>query len=386
MGRRPIAILLLVGGLVILVVVAVVLLLNRSEEPNDVVVETSIPVTEGEGTPGTPVTSAPEAAEGAPEGTPRLVPVVVSVQTVPRGWQMTTAELEVDLRRSDFVGDNVITSIDDVVGKYARTDIFQGQTVTNDLLVSDPRLSGIEDYGPSSLIPEGFVAQAVPMDRLSSVAYGFDNGDFVDIMVTFMVAEVDPEFQTLLRNSASFILEEPAGEEGTTVRQVYTIPAFGRFDELPTGDLGLVLPSEETQRPMRVSIILQGAKVVNVGTWSPADAPSIPTPTPTPNPEATPTPEAGAVPTATPTPPDVVLLALSPQQQLFLRYALDVGADVDYALRSVEDGQVFSIENVDLTYTLQRFNIEIPVDFEYTVEPVLVTVTPPPAGEGDGGQ
>jgi Flp pilus assembly protein CpaB len=299
---------------------------------------------------------------------------------------MTTAELEVDLRRSDSVGDNVITSIDDVVGKYARTDIFQGQTVTSDLLVSDPRLSGIEDYGPSSLIPEGFVGQAVPMDRLSSVAYGFANGDFVDIMVTFMVAEVDPEFQTLLRNSASFILETPAGEDGTSVRQVYTIPAFGRFDELPTGDLGLVLPSEDTQRPLRVSIILQGAKVVNVGTWSPADAPSIPTPTPTPNPEATPTPEAGAVPTATPTPPDVVLLALSPQQQLFLRYALDVGADVDYALRSVEDGQVFSIANVDLTYMLQRFNIEIPVDFEYTVEPVLVTVTPPPAGEGEGGQ
>lgn len=138
---------------------------------------------------------------------------------------------------------------------------------------------------------------------------------------------------------------------------------------------------------MRVSMLLQAAKVIQVGPWTPQDGPQVPTPTPTPDPEATPTPEAGTVPTPTPIPPDVLLLALSPQQQLLLRYALETGADVDYALRGVEDGQLFNVENVDINYLLSRFGIEVPLDYEYTAEqPALVTVTPTPEGGETGGQ
>jgi hypothetical protein len=285
------------------------------------------------------------------------------------------------MRRAELVGDNVITNVDEVVGKYARTEIFQGQTLTKDVVVGDPRLAGVEEYGPSSLIPSGFVAQAVPLDRLSGIGYGLDAGDFVDVMVTFYVSAVDPEFQTLLENSAVFFLEgDPNEETGETQRTIFLLDPFGRFENLPNGDLTLLTPSER-QRPMRVSMIIQAAKVIQVGPWSELDGPTVPTPTPTPNPEATPTPEVGAVPTATPVPPDVVLLALSPQQQLLVKYAVESGADIDYALRSVDDGQIFGVENVDINYLLQRFNIEVPIDFDFTVEPVLVTVTPVPEGE-----
>jgi protein involved in sex pheromone biosynthesis len=37
---------------------------------------------------------------------------------------------------------------------------------------------------------------------------------------------------------------------------------------------------------------------------------------------------------------------------------------------------------VDLNYLLQRFNIDVPIDFNYTTETILLTVTPAPAEEG----
>jgi Flp pilus assembly protein CpaB len=368
-----------------LLLVVVAFFFFQQSEPTPEPVEATLPADEAAQTQDSETT--PEPAGTAPS----LVEVVVSLQTVPRGWQMTEAELTTDLRRASEVGVNVITDIDEALGKYARTDIFQGETLTRDALIEDPTVEGVEEYGPSSLIPEGFVAQAVPMDRLSSVAYGVDNGDLVDIMLTFVIAEVDEEFTTLLQNSAVFSIETVSGggEEGgeaQTNRSLLVLDPFGRFETLPNGDLGYISPSE-SQRPMRVSFVLQGAKVIQVGPWEPRDAVTLPTPTPTPDPNATPTPEAGVVPTPTPPPPDVLLLALAPQQQLVLKYAVENAADIDFALRGPEDGQIYSIENVDINAFLSRFGIEPPIDYEYTVSPVYVTVTPvaPPAASGEGG-
>lgn len=384
MGRRAIAILLLIGGLLLLLVVAAFFLLQDTDQPASVP-DTPVADVAADGTPSPEETASPDIVDQEPSaGT--LVEVVVSLQTVPRGWQMTEAELTTDMRRAELVDENVVVNIEDVVGKYARTEIFQGQTLTTDVLVGDPRLAGTDEYGPSSLIPAGAVAQAVPLDRLSSVGYGIAPGDFVDVMVNFYVSAVDPEFQTLLQNSAAFFLEGPPDEEtGETQRTVFVLDPFGRFEALPNGDLTLLTPSER-RRPVRVAMLIQAAKVIQVGPWNEVGAPEVPTATPTPDPEATPTPEAGVIPTATPTPPDVVLLALSPQQQLLLKYAVESGADIDYALRGVDNGQIFGVENVDINYLLQRFNIEVPIDYDFTVEPVLVTVTPTPEVENTEGQ
>ena len=380
MGRRTIAILLLVGGLLLLLVVAAFFLLQGGDEPE--VAETT-PVVEDDVTPGAEgTTPAPSAPQETPSAS-TLIEVVVSLQTVPRGWQMTEAELTTDMRRAELVGDNVITNIEDAIGKYTRNEVFQGQTLTKDVLVGDPRLAGVEDYGPSSLIPPGFVAQAVPMDRLSSVGFGMGEGDLVDVMITFLVTEIDPEFQTILENSAVFFLEgQPNEETGEAQRTIFLLDPFGRFETLPNGDLTLLSPSE-SQRPTRVSIIIQAAKVIQIGPWTEMQGPVVPTPTPTPDPAATPTPEVGAVPTATPPPSDVVLLALSPQQQLLLKYAVETNADIDYALRGVDNGQIFGVENVDINYLLQRFNIEVPVDFGYTLEADLVPINPTATPEGE---
>lgn len=380
MGRRTIIIILIIG--IILFVGAIIAFLLQQPAPQPV----PQPV-EGENGQLDPETIdsngvvvgveaelATEEESGLvmSEFPPGLIEVVVSLQTVPRGWQMTAAELTTDLRFAADVGPNVLTDINDAVGLYARTDIYQGQTLTKDSLVTDLRLVALQNFGPSSLIPPGFVAQSVPMDRLSSVAYALGEGDYVDILISFVLQEIDPQFQTLLENSITFYLRD---EEGNPI--LVTIDPYGRFEELPTGEITHIAPSEDKRRPILVSMILQNAKVIQVGTWQPDLPLAAATPTPAPvTGEETPTPFAGEEPTPTPAPPDALLLALLPQQQLLLKYAVESNANITFALRGVNDAQLYTIENVDFNYIQQRFNIRIPDNFEFTTEFIEVTPTP----------
>lgn len=359
-GRRLIAILVGVVGLIILAVVVVVVILQPGQEPETVLITPSGPTEVG----GTPVAEIAVTPSPTIDPNVRMVEVVVSLQTVPRGWQMTEAELTTDNRLASEVGTDVITNIEDAIGLYARHDIYQGETLTTQSLVRDPRFIGTETYGPSSLIPAGWVAMAVPMDRLNSVAYGFSPGDSVDIMLSFTLNSVDQDFQTLLFNSATFYLQQE-GEEGETTSNIFVIDPYGRFETIATGDLAHIGPSDDPQRPIPVSIILQNARVIEVGTYRPSIPAVPPTPTPDPN-EPTPTP-GGPPPTPTPPPPDVTLLALPPQQQLFLKYALETNGDIDFALRSVGDGQLYTVQQVDINYLLQQFGITVPPNAVYAI-------------------
>jgi Flp pilus assembly protein CpaB len=360
-GRRLIAILIGVVGLIILAIVVVMVIVQPGDQPEEVV------------SPDAPSDVAAEpGSTPVPDQSPTptidpnvlMVEVIVSLQTVPRGWQMTEAELATDKRLASEVGNNVITNIEDAVGLYARQDIYQGETLTTDTLVQDPTLIGVETFGPSSLIPPGWVAMAVPTDRLSSVAYGFAPGDAVDVMLSFTLNPVDQEFQTLLFNSATFFLEQQS-EEGETQTNIFVIDPYGRFENIATGDLAHIGPSEDSQRPVPVSVILQNAKVIEVGAYRPSVPVLPPTPTLDPN-EPTPTP-GGPPPTPTPAPPDVVLVALPPQQQLFLKYAVEVNGDIDFALRGEGDGQLYTVQQLDINYLMQQFGINLPPNAVFAI-------------------
>lgn len=374
-GRRLIAVIVGVVGLLLLVAIAYLLITSDEDtvgETVDKTVDDVVEVVEDvtqpeevlpEGTPGvTPTPTIP------PEDVMNMVEVVVAWNTVPRGFQMTEAELAIDERLASEVGSNVITNIDDAIGLFARREIYQGETLTSDSLVRDPTLIGIENYGPSSLVPPGWVALAVPLDRLSSVAYGLSPGDTVDVMLSFTLNAIDEQFQTLLFNSASFYL--PGGDENES--SFLVIDPYGRFEQIATGDVAHVKPAESTERPIPLSVILQGARVVQVGPWLPTVP--VPPPTPTAVPDApTPTPGGGPAATPTPPPPNVLLVALPPQQQLFLKYALEVNADIDFALRGLNDPQLYAVEEIDFDYLFQQFDITIPPNAEFTIGGVGVT-------------
>jgi Flp pilus assembly protein CpaB len=346
-----------------------------------------------------PPTITVEAGQPTPVATTapdtNLVEVVVSLQTVPRGFRMTENELTTEFRVAEQVPLNVYTSIEDVIGLYARQDIYQGETLTQDALVDDLTAVGQTSYGPSSLIPPGFVAMAVPMDRLSSVGYALNSGDSVDILISFFLSPIDEQFQTRLPNNATFYLEQPdppPGEEGSaTVDQSvigtesnlpepYTLDPYGRFEQLPNGDTVHVSPSEEEPRKIHVAFLIQNAKVIQVGHWYPPNPAAAPTPTPPPAEtgaegeapagDVTPTPTspaAGSVIAVGPPYNNTLVLALPPQQQIFLKYALETESIVDFALRGINDGELYAVENVTLDYILNRFGVEIPPNFTYVV-------------------
>jgi Flp pilus assembly protein CpaB len=359
-GRRLIAILVGVVGLIILAVVVLAVILGGGDsEPEEV--QPPVVAEEGTAVPGVTPTATIDPNI-------RMVEVVVSLQTVPRGWLMTEAELTTDMRPASDVTSNMVLRVEDAIGLYARHEIYQGETLTVDSLSRDPTLQGTENFGPSSLVPPGWVAMAVPMDRLNSVAYGYLPGDTVDVMLTFTLNALDQEFQTLLFNSATFFLQQTTTTEAgsATTSSVYVIDPYGRFETLPTGDLAHIGPSDSVQRPVPVSVILQNARIVQVGEYYPPVPPVPPTPTPDPN-EPTPTPRSGPPPTPTPSPPEVVLIALPPQQQLFLKYAVETTADIDFALRSSSDGQLYSVQQVDAAYLLEQFGIQIPPNSEFAI-------------------
>jgi hypothetical protein len=68
-----------------------------------------------------------------------------------------------------------------------------------------------------------------------------------------------------------------------------------------------------------------------------------------------------------------LLIALPPQQQLFLKYALEVNADIDFALRGVNDPQLYAIEGVDFNYLLEQFDIIIPPNAAFSIGGVGTT-------------
>jgi Flp pilus assembly protein CpaB len=372
MNRRTLAILILVVGIIMLSIVGILFIVNQdSPQPAPPPAE----VTDEENGEPVPVISD--------EALPDMVEVVVSLQTVPRGWQFTENELVLDMRVRGAVGPNVITNIEDAVGLYARTDIYQGATLTRDLLANDITQVGLEEFGPASLIPQGFLAYAVPMNRLSGVAYALSEGDYVDIMITFWFYQIDQEFQTYLQNSAVFFLEEviqaveTEGEETAEEEQVMPdliiLDQFGRFERLPNGDIAHIGPSEP-QRPIPVSMVLQNARVIQVGIYTPADVPQAPTPTLDPE-EPTPEPDFEDI-EFLPEAPDTLLVALSPQQQLLLKYAVESQARISFALRGANDSQLYAVENVDINYFLRRFGIEEPENYTFSVDNIIITVTP----------
>lgn len=407
MNSRTIAILIFIFGALVLAVVFALIFLQNQDQPQQ-------PPAEGEVTEGEEGAAVEEAGE--PTATPSLIEVVVSLQTVPRGFQITQDNVDeivtTDMRNPDNVATNVLISKDEAIGLYARTDIFQGETITRDALVRDPTVIATDEFGPSSLIPQGFIAMSVPVTEDSDnveqlvnlVAQGIGQGDFVDVLITFDLYRIDPQFQTYLENDVFFFFEEfieaqetvPTetdgnGENGDAEGsgngdddsgvdlQLFEVQPFGRFEELPTGDMALISPSE-FQRPIHIGLVLQNAKVIQVGLYTPPDSPLAQIPTPTsevPEGEATSEADATAVPTPVPPPPNVLVVALAPQQQLLLKHALEVGADIDFALRGAGDNQIFTIENVDLDLLLELFNIEIPPNFDYTLEV--------PGGADNGG-
>ncbi len=355
--------LLLLVLIVILVVVAAVLLL---------------PQLTGGQTPVSPQQQAESPAEVLPTPTPiPFVEIVVAVQELPRGIRIPE-ENAVELRRwpASAAPFNALQNLDDVVGKIARTDIPRESPVLSTMLVDNLRElaeRGRTGSDAAAVMPPGLVAVSIPMDRITGVAYAIREGDYVDVIMSMLFVDVDEEFQSLYPNEYNLVAFD---EEGNITIQE-GIP--GRLDVGIGGSPVIVGPSE-VQRPRLVTQrTVQSAWVLRVGNF-PITGNYIgatPTPLPSPTPAQAEGEEAAERPVAVPTPvpaPDIITLAVSPQDAVMLVYAVDAKLPITLALRSATDISQVPTQPVTLEYIMSTYNISAPNRLPYALEPALRSI------------
>jgi pilus assembly protein CpaB len=319
-----------------------------------------------------------------------MAEIVIAVQDIPRGVRVDANTIALVPWPADAVPVNAITNTEDVIGLIARTDIYREQPILGNLVVPDFQSLATIGSDAALITPPNRLLVAVPMNRLTSVAYAIQPGDRVDIIASLLFVDVDQTFQSLEPNTfATFIVEEPA-----TPGQLGSISFSGdglrgAFDSRLLPGVGsvpvLVQPSEEPRPRLSVQRTVQDALVIWVGDF-PADGKLfVPAATPTPE-NPTPTPEGVAAGTeAAPTPivivPDIVTLAVSPQDAVVLTWYVEAKIPFTFAVRSAATTTLPQTDAVTLDYIMSRFNILVPEKFNYAIEPAIRSIRRLEAGD-----
>jgi Flp pilus assembly protein CpaB len=309
--------------------------------------------------------------------------IVIAAQDIARGALIPSDGVILSPFPADFVVETMITDLNQVVGKRARMDIARGVPVTERMVTEqagDLLGTGSE---ASIAIPPGMTAISVPMDRFSGVAYALEDGDSVDVIISLLMVDIDPEFQTLLPDKTAILVGQTGevltasgatnvdtGAEGTSASSPEPLP-LGRVDtEENTGQQVYLLP-EGPQRPRLVSQrVITNATVLRVGEYPLQD--EEPTPVATEPPAGAPAQQQQAQQAAVaPTAPDIVTLIVQPQDALALKWALRAGADLALTLRAPGDDTQIDTTSVTLQFLLDNYNISVPSKVPYGLEPRL---------------
>jgi pilus assembly protein CpaB len=335
-------------------------------------------------------TAAPEETPLAPQDTTM---VVFSNQDIARGSVIPEDGVGLQPYPRDMVVETMIENdVSRVVGHHARQDIPRGVPVTTGMITD--RAGDVVGTGSNAAfaIPPGYTAISLPLSRLSGVAYALRDGDQVDVIMSMLMVDLDPEFQTILPNQALSIVSPDFGLLTALVCTEFRItqsgtecvnpapPVVGRpVIEEETDQFVFNVPTE-AQRPRLVTQrIVQNATVLHVGTFATEaeeEAPVVQA-----------VPEAGTEGAAavqpTPVPPlapDIVTLIVTPQDALTLNWAMGSGATLSFTLRSPDDATVTDTVSVTLQYLMQTYNVTLPVRLPYgsanALEDVVVPVLP----------
>jgi len=389
--------LLLVVAIIIVVAVAAVALLTLQSGPvTPAVVEGATRVVQNntDNSP-TPVLPTPTPID--------FTEVVIAVQDIPRGVTIQPNMVSLINFPTASVPFGAFDNPEDVIGRIARADIAREQHILTSLVVDDFTALSPVGSDAAAVLPPNLVAIALPMDRQTSVAFAIQPGDRVDVIVSMLFVDVDPDFQSVLPNGFSLINTELVpieGLEGQFRQELrFSAPSFGLPDTLTlpvpnqSGSVveqpvAVLKEASEEQRPRLVTQrTVLDALVVWIGEF-PRDG-RIFNPAPTPTPVATPTPEGqegtgaetstsenAGPPTPTPVPPrpDIVTLAVQPQDAVILTYMAEAGFPLTFALRSAGSTTLQPTEPVTLDFILNRFNITVPERFNFAVEPAIRSI------------
>ncbi|MCX7609548.1 MAG: Flp pilus assembly protein CpaB, partial [Anaerolineales bacterium] len=140
----------------------------------------------------------PSAPSAQPTPAIRTIEIVVAGQNIYPGRPITEDMLAtIPIPESQLVAGE-FTNKADVVGKYPRIAIAQGVPIMDTMLSSEPGNVNLPGSTWAPYIPNGYTAIAIPITRLTSVGYGIRDGDYVNVIVTMLLVDVDAAYQTIL--------------------------------------------------------------------------------------------------------------------------------------------------------------------------------------------
>jgi Flp pilus assembly protein CpaB len=312
---------------------------------------------------------------GQPTFTPiPMGQIVVAVQQLPRGIRIPQDAVQLRAWPVASIPQRAMTTVESVVGKIARTDLFVEQPILDTLIVEDLAQITAKGSDAAAITPRGRVLISIPVDRLTDVAYAVQAGDYVDIIVSFLFVDVDPNFQTIKPNKLTLTSVKPDGTiELLNAVEGELVPS--NFSQFP-----VVSGPSEIQRPRLVTQrTIQAAWVVHTGDF-PLDGQflrPVATPVPTPTPaEGEPT-KGAPPPTPTPPFPDIVTLAVEPQDAVTLTWIIEARVPMTLVIRSAQgDPSVRTdpTQSVSLQYMIETFQVAQPPSLPYALEPALRSI------------
>ncbi|HRL12805.1 MAG TPA: SAF domain-containing protein, partial [Aggregatilineales bacterium] len=250
---------------VILGVVAALVIPNLTQQNNQSAAATSAAA-------GTPVVqqgandnNAQLATNTPPPTALPTISIVVAVQNINRGQVITPDVVAFRDWPAVYAPQTAVTSFEDAVGKIARVDIFREQPILFSLVTDNLNDLGAVGSDAGALLPQGRRLVAVPIDRLTSIGYALQAGDRVDLIVSFLFVDIDPEFQSLTPNEIA-LLSVTVDDLGS--RQIQPVLAYsGRVENRnfppPLGAVGSITVPSESQRPRLVTqMTIQDALVL----------------------------------------------------------------------------------------------------------------------------
>jgi len=380
--NRQLRLLIVIAFIVIILgVVAAFVLpnLNNTDDPAD----TTTTTVGNEVDPDTQSTIVP-----TPEPI-ETVQIVVALQNIARGAEIPPDPNIIGLREMplEFLPQNALIGeegLDFAIGQRARFDLFQEYPILSNMVV--PSLSELASVGSdlAATIPPNRRAVAVPVNRMTSVAYGVQPGDRVDVIVSFLFVELDEDFQSILPNTTVVVNvvegqlvfgPNVVGREGDPISaRDNTTNQTSTFDTYEQ-------PREQPRPRLATQITIQNALVVGTGDF-PLDGilfelepTAVPAEVATTAPQA---PQQGgeAGPTVVPAiqPPNVITLAVTPQEAVLLTYYIEANIPFTFALRSANDTSQVPTTPVTLGYILTEYNIQLPERLPYSIEPAIRSI------------
>jgi pilus assembly protein CpaB len=297
--------------------------------------------------------------------------IYFAAQNIPQGTEIT-AEM---LGKLSIPPENVaeveftVGEETNLIGQTARFSLEQGVIITSSMVGTGP----VEISGPAWAvqIPSGMVAASLPTNRLSTVAYGINDGAHVNVNACLLFVELDPAFQSQLPNLTSVVTGTGFPPDALPILSASAVSGGegstqGRVELDPTLQQPFYTIPSEPQRPRLVcQMILQDVVVMKLGNFA-LSAPST-------DPNATPSPAQVQQQAA----PDIVTLMVNPQDSISLNYFVYSGAILTMNLRNPNDSSRFDAQSATLTSLLTQYNISLPSKLPYGTVPRLDILLPP---------